>query len=114
MANYPSSPVPQWIYTKGVQFKTLISPFENGAEQRRPKWGQGKVTFSLMYNAITDAEFTTLWDFYVARKGSNESFTFTDPLTSTNYTMRFSDDNMSADEFAYKVLKTGLNLIQVP
>jgi hypothetical protein len=76
--NYPSSPVPQYSFTEEIGFKTLISQFENGTEQRRNKWSRGKRQFTLVYNVLEIAEIEILWDFYVARKGSFESFYFTD------------------------------------
>jgi hypothetical protein len=79
MADYPTSPIPQLSFTKEIGFKTLISQFENGAEQRRRKLSQGKRLFTLVYNALTVAEAAILWNFYMARKGSYESFNFIDP-----------------------------------
>jgi len=112
MADYPTSPVPSYSFGKQVQFKTLISAFENGAEQRRSKWSQGKTLFTLVYKAITFTEVGTLWAFYLARKGVFEAFTYVDP-TVTSYTVRFLEDNLSFDEFSYQLVNTGVKLIQV-
>ncbi len=118
MATYPASPIPSYSYTKEVQYKTITSQFENGAEQRRNKWSQGKRLFTLIYNALTVAEATTLHDFFIARKGSFESFSYVDLITSTTYTVRFVEDGFSMEEFTYTaagigLVKTMVKFIQV-
>jgi hypothetical protein len=113
MANYPTSPKPSYSVVKDINYKTLISNFENGAEQRRNKWSQGKLSFSLVYKILTAAQMTILWDFYIARKGSFESFTYTDVISATAYTVRFSEDSLSFEEFSNCLKTTGLKMIQV-
>lgn len=113
MQTYPATPVPSFSYVQGIQFKTIISQFENLAEQRRQKWSQGKRTFSLTYPVLSSTDMDTLWNFYVARNGSYDAFTFVDPISSTSYTVRFQDDSLSREEFAYRLEKIGIKLIQV-
>lgn len=113
MADFPTTPKYGYSFGKEIEFRTLVSNFENGAEQRRAKWSQGKRKFTVTYNAVSPANMTILYDFYVARKGSFESFNFTDPITSTVYAVRFVDNKMSFEEFTYNVRRTGLQMIQV-
>ncbi len=75
---YPTSPVPSYSYTEEIEFRNLISQFENGAEQRRKKWSRGKHVFTLIYKALTQAELISLWDFYLTMNGSFESFWYKD------------------------------------
>jgi len=112
MQTYPTSPAPSYSFGKQVQFKTLISAFENGAEQRRPKWSAGKHLFTLTYKVLNLTEVGTLWAFYLARKGSYEAFTYVDP-TTTSYTVRFAEDNLTFEEFSYQLANTGIKLIQI-
>jgi hypothetical protein len=113
METFPATPKSAYGYNKTVAFKTLISQFENGAEQRRKKWSQGKLTFTLIWNAITPTNMAILWNFYIARLGSYDAFTFVDPLTTSSYTVRFLDDSMSYEMFTYNLTRSGLKLIQV-
>lgn len=75
---FPLDPVPQNVFKKEVQFRTLISNFENGVEQRRDKWPSGKPMFTLQYDSLTPAEIGVLWNFYNACLGAYQSFTFYD------------------------------------
>ncbi len=113
METFPASPPPSYVFTEKIGFKTLVSDFANGAEQRRNKWGQGKRSFTLTYDVLTAAETNTLYNFYVARKGPFEAFSFVNPMDSQTYTVRFVDDEMSYDEFDIQLRRTGVKLIQV-
>ncbi len=113
METYPTSPTIQFVFTQKMGFKTLISNFENGYEQRRKKWAHGKHSFSVKYDTLTLAEVDTLYDFYVARNGSHEAFYFANPVDTVTYTVRFADDEMSLDVFTLNLSRTGLNLIEV-
>jgi hypothetical protein len=113
MDTYPTSPVPTYSYTKQIGYKTLVSAFENGVEQRRNKWGQGKLTFTLTYAYLSTSDVTTLYNFYVSEKGSFTTFLFNDLSSTSAYTVRFVDDNLSLEQFAKNVSRTGLKMIQV-
>jgi uncharacterized protein (TIGR02217 family) len=113
MQTYPSTPYPSFVFTKSTEFKTLISQFENGCEQRRAKWSKGKHHFVINYNTLSPTELGTLFTFYEARMGSQEAFTFVDPTTQTSYTCRFEDDNLSYDAFALNVRRVGIKLVEV-
>ena len=76
MAEYPSTPGPQLPYELTINWKTITSAFDSGVEQRRQKQTYAKFDASLTYNALTEANFKTLWNFYIARAGSFEAFYF--------------------------------------
>ncbi|MBU1077087.1 MAG: DUF2460 domain-containing protein [Spirochaetes bacterium] len=99
MATFPAAPKPQFISSYSVGWKTLITTFESGKEQRRAKWGSSKTMFTLVFNALTKANAETLRDFHIARQGSFESFSYVNPMeTGTpTYTVRFLDDGFSVD-----------------
>jgi len=60
-----------------MQFKTLFSNFDNlGTERRKRKWLYPKRLITLQYSNITKAEGRTLFDFYIARSGAYDAFTF--------------------------------------
>jgi hypothetical protein len=72
-----------------IGFKTLSSKFDDlGKEQRNQKWLYPKRMIELHYQYITKANAKTIWDFYIARKGSYEAFNFFFPATNT-YTAEY-------------------------
>ncbi len=77
---YPADPKPSYSYVLDHQFRTLVSEFESGKENRRSMWRFPKRTFSLIYRVarMTDAERNVLYEFYETRKGSYEAFWFFD------------------------------------
>ena len=59
--------------------KTIISTYENqGAEQRKRKWLFNKWNVQLSYQYITREEARVLWQFFIERNGSYESFHWID------------------------------------
>lgn len=76
MAEYPASPKPQLPLNLSVRFNTITSSFDSGKEQRRRKELYAKYDLDLTYNALSAADFATLWNFYNARGGSYEAFYF--------------------------------------
>ena len=61
-----------------MQFMTLESPFgKHGEEQSSQQWLYPKRHVGpLKYSYVEKADARTLWQFYQARKGAHESFTF--------------------------------------
>jgi hypothetical protein len=73
-----------------VEYKTLISQFDGGAESRKQKYTYPRRNFSLSYKYLSKANALTLWDFYMERKGAYEAFYFVLPWTNT-YTKEYVD-----------------------
>jgi len=60
-----------------MQFKTLFSNYNDlGVERRKRKWLYPKRLITLQYSNITKGEGRTLFDFYIARSGAYDAFTF--------------------------------------
>lgn len=76
MAEYPATPVPSYPYGLTTNWKTITSPFDSGAEQRRQKQLFPKYDVSLIYNKLSESEVATLWNFYQACRGSYLAFYF--------------------------------------
>lgn len=75
MATWPESdPTPRYPFTITTRFNTLISTFDSGTEQRRQKLLYPQYDVVIKYGAITKTEAQTLYNFYIARQGSFESF----------------------------------------
>ncbi len=62
------------VYTEDIQYKTLVSQFESGKEQRRQKWALPIRIFHLRLEARTPSEMEDIWYFYKQRKGIYDSF----------------------------------------
>jgi hypothetical protein len=87
MAAYPSTnPFPTWPYTITPRYKTLITEFDNGAEQRRAKWTFPKFDVQLGYTGLQTTAADIIYDFYRARRGAYEEFTFHEVYPNTSYT----------------------------
>jgi len=67
-----------------IEFKTLESNFDDlGEEKSRQKWLYPKRSFPLAYKGLAIADAQTLWEFFIARKGKHESFSFFYPFSRT-------------------------------
>ncbi|MGA2332297.1 MAG: DUF2460 domain-containing protein [Syntrophales bacterium] len=85
MAQYPTSPVPQVPYTITPTWKTIITGFDNGAEQRKQKRAFAKYDVTLTYDVLLVSEIQALWNFYQSQKGAFGAFFFY-ALESAAYT----------------------------
>jgi len=75
---------PQNIFVSGTlpkktMFKTLITAFETGKEQRRKKWAFPRREFGLNYKRVVRGSFKDIWKFYHERSGAYEAFWLIDP-----------------------------------
>lgn len=69
-----------------IRFKTLKSKFDDlGKTQHKQKWLYPKYNINLVYEYITKSQIETLWEFYLARKGSYEAFNFFIPEPESTY-----------------------------
>lgn len=67
--------------TEGLEYKTLTTQFEGGQESRKQKWLYPRRNFKINYKAVSNTDAQTLWQFYVDRAGSFESFSFFHPYS---------------------------------
>jgi len=75
---YSTSILPSPSYKIESNFKTLISDFDDGAEQRNRQWRFPKRSVSLQYNALTQTNRDALHEFYRECYGSYNPFWFVD------------------------------------
>ena len=104
-------------WTDYIKFKTLITEFESGKEQRRSK-GLPRRVFKLEFekSPILNDEANQMYQFFVARKGKFEPFLWDYPKsdgTTEEVTVRFDIDNLNRNRFIDKLYKFGLTLIEV-
>lgn len=91
---------PTYVFEDAIQFKTQITTYEDGSEQRHAL-GSPKRMFTLRFLAVTEATRDTIHAFHQARYGAAESFTWTNPLDSTVYTVRFINDALEEQNIGY-------------
>lgn len=80
MALYPSTPAPSYPLNISRNFKTLVSDFDSGSEQRRRLWRFPKRSVSLNYKNITLANRDILAAFFNTYFGTFTEFYWYDPL----------------------------------
>ena len=104
---------PDYIFEEQSRFQTLISQFENGAEQRRAKWSSGQKIWSLNFKNKTQDEFETVIAFFESKQGAYGSFTWTNPNDDTEYTVRFQEDSVTFQNKSFGVFDFGFKFIEV-
>jgi len=82
------------IYPLEIHYATEIFEREDGTEKRRALMHVPLHVFEGLLFAQSEAARDCLEDFFDARRGTDLSFTFTDPLTSTEHTVRFETDSL--------------------
>lgn len=86
--------IPNYTMQHDVEYTTLISEGEQGEERRRSKRTAGIEGFSVVHNRLTTSQKNAMKAFFDAKKGANTSFTWTDPVSSVEYTVRFKNDKI--------------------
>lgn len=86
--------VSDFTFDETPQFKTLVSEFENGNEQRRNKRVNVIRKWHLVYRNREKTDYETLRDFFILKKGAYTSFTWINPNDNTEYTVRFAEDSL--------------------
>lgn len=85
MAVYPESPNPTFPYVIEPEWRTIVTEFDSGDEQRRAKWTYAHYNIRLSYYGLNSSAVANLYEFYMARKGAYEAFTFFDPLGASSH-----------------------------
>jgi len=68
--------IESYLSNRSTEWRTEISTFEDGSEQRRSKWSAARREFNLRLNPWSDQKTQEIWDFFNARKGAYEGFNF--------------------------------------
>lgn len=85
---------PSYPVKRQVLYRTLHQPFERGKEQRLAMWANPKRLFTLVFKNITPAKAREIYEFYIARKGSYESFRITDWKDYQSYRDPFDNSSI--------------------
>jgi len=105
--------VPDFSWSETPEFHTLISSYETGHEQRRNKWANPVRKFTLTFTNRSKTEYETARNFFIARKGAYEVFTWTNPNDSTSYNVRFDGDSFGFTNKSFGLYDFEMKLIEV-
>lgn len=94
-------------------YAVLISEFENDTEQRRLKHANKIIGFKIRSPILTFTQLQDYRNFFIAKYGALNNFTFTSPFDNIEYTVRFIPDSFKATfsdgvyvcEFEFKVVQ---------
>lgn len=95
---WPSIAKPDFPMEEERSFPVLRSEFESGAVQTRLRFSKKRLIANLSWAAMTEANYGTLETFFDANQGL--TFTWTHPVTSVAYTMRFKGDSLQSSHIA--------------
>lgn len=104
---------PDYVFDETPQYKTLISDFENGAEQRRAKRSTAITEYRLVYKNRTQADLDTITALFNTNKGALTAFTWTHPISSTDFTVRFKEDSLTYSNSNYLLYDFQFTLVTV-
>jgi phage-related protein len=104
---------PDFTLPLTTEYKTLVSEFENGAEQRRQKRTNAIRKWKLVYRNKSGTDKGTLQTLFDAKKGRATSWLWTNPLDSTQYTVRFDSDQLEVVLKAYDIYDIAFDIVQV-
>lgn len=86
----------------------LVSQMEDGVTQVRPKFTKGRRTFKLQWNALPETQYQDFEDYFEANQG--KTFSWTDPFTTTSYTVYFVDDELKSTAVSYNLRRVSVTL----
>ena len=104
---------PDFTFVKKGNYKTIISEFENGVEQRRPRWGATLREWQLQFRNRSASDVSTIQTLFDTKLGAYASFTWTNPLDSVDYTVRFKEDSFEVFNTAYGIYDFQFALVEV-
>ena len=105
--------VPDFVLDETVSFKTIVSEFENGTEQRRRKWANPLRKWSLKFHNKTQSELNAIKSFFTSKYGASNQFTWTNPNDAVEYVVRFSEDNFKYALKSFGVYDVEFDLTEV-
>jgi len=105
--------IPDYTVDETVTFKTAVSEFENGAEQRRKKWANPQRKWSLKFHNRKKSEVEAVKAFFTGKFGALTAFTWTNPNDGVEYSVRFADDSFKFSLKDYDLYDFEFDFIEV-
>lgn len=85
---------PDRITEVSPEFRTIITVFESGREQRACMQSKPKHTFKCLYHLLSADDINSMVLFHEQCLGSFRAFRFRNHHTNTRYSVRFKDDKL--------------------
>ena len=101
---YPIKPVPV--------FDTSITTGDNPKVEQREANRSVKLRFSFKYRLINNNDRRLLNDFWNARRGGYEKWTWTNPETGTEYTVKFKMKEIGLNYYRFGLWNTDEIILQ--
>jgi phage-related protein len=101
------------VIEEEINFDTLVSQFENGFEQRRSRRASPLRKFKLTFKTRTKNEMIGVKDFFTAKKGGYQSFTWLNPNDNEEYQVRFEKDSFNFKRIAFNIFDFEAEFIEV-
>lgn len=105
--------LPDFVFEETLEYKTLISEFENGSEQRRRKWSRPHKKWQLRFSNKTKQEMEAVRSFYANRYGAFLPFVWENPNDGVSYTVRFGSDSFKFGLKAFEVYDFEIEFLEV-
>jgi phage-related protein len=105
--------IPDYTVDEIVSHKTVISDFENGAEQRRRKWFKPQRKWSLKFRNRKKGELDAVEAFFNEMSGALIAFQWSNPKDGVIYRVRFVSDNFKFVLKDYDLYDFDIELIEV-
>jgi len=104
---------PSYTFSETPEFNTLVSKFENGAEQRRAVRSNPIRSWKLEFKNVPKSVYESVREFYISKKGQFSSFTWTNPNDGIEYIVRFGDDKINFERNAFNVYSFIIQLLEI-
>ena len=105
---------PDFVFEETPKYSTIISEFENGAEQRRAKRSSAITEYRLVYKNRNSTDLSTIQTLFGTKKGALTAFTWTHPFSSATLTVRFKDDSLTYRNSNYGIYDFEFSLVSIP
>lgn len=115
MATFPTITDRERTIVKIPMFRTLTINYGNKIEQRISLDSAVRYKFQMTWESKLKAtELASISDFFIARKGAYESFSWVNPEDSVTYTVKFEEDLINISYFHFQLYELNqINLIEV-
>lgn len=104
---------PDFQFVQTEEWKTLVSQFENGVEQRRAAWATPLKKWKLQFVNRLLADFQTIQTLFNSKKGAYDSLSWDNPNDGSTYWVRFEDDKIDFTLKAYQIYDFEFTLVQI-